>query len=657
MDKERVNIEQNLLKHKPKRNKGSREPQRKNPSGQTSGRIKQQPRKILSQVMFLGIMRTLRASSTEDVFTDIQHHEVISAIQIIPFRYNNLPTGYNFKLFIGAWIKTETNQLRLRSAVNPSSSHLILQSSTTTCDRLEANAWVFLLQVYEKQSSSPGHFIALDYFRTESNYEGKCVKATGNANNCVPECIDAINTKTVAGAFGSSFTTSFDDLPQNFPMVMDTEIQAIKGAVSGFIDFSGPTISKMSAQALVSGGAMTEIDANRIYLGNFIHSYQNHLFSDTPTPDVIFTEKEFYSRFHSIGLKLKNEEKLKLRTATPLFQQDTGHLPKSFCISGSLGYLDPADFISGDQIILKTTIKKSSSFEIILDFILEDVGNQEYKLKLHVKLDGSSSPVEVGLGTHLIVSGSSFFDVSFCFSFIKYQWTASKTNMFLYFSGYYFRRKTTNPRALEASVFLDPSVTFDLPPAAADVFLELLCAGSGSLSECQKVPFYIVDYREFDWGSSHYYSKEVQDLNPANNQFQVVKNCLHSYGPFGSKICLKCKKNYVWREGECKISDSIIPNCEQVQNVKTEVNSQPTEHCQRCQFSPNQWGIAPPSCLNHKDECVGPTYNLYSNLRCDFCLKPAPENCRCNDNQEVEVNTQVTNANYCKCRIADCKPF
>ena len=404
---------------------------------------------------------------------------------------------------------------------------------------------------------------------------------------------------------------------------------------------------------------MTEIPESRVYLGNFIHSYQKHLFSSSgPSGEIIFSDKDFYERMQYGGLRLMHKEKIKLRARTSLFQAKSGHLPKSFCISAYQSKIKPSEFTQGQQLMLKTVIRLDSDKFIALRYILQKLSdNDTFKLKLEVWTESGNLLQKDAQGTHIKYTESSFLDISFCFSFVKYQWKTDQTKMMLFFGGSYSARKLLIPRsrAMEASVKLIPKINLD--SANVDIFFEWICVGGVTPSYCQNSNLYVYDYREFNWGHSNYRSEEVQKLDTGNNFYNIITDCYHSYGSGGSNTCMQCRKNYDWRGGACIQGKTIIENCAQLQSVKTEVDGVPTEHCQRCNIDPTEWGIAPPACISGQEDCKGPEYNLFSLNRCDHCIHPAPNNCICNAYQTPVLNPVIPNANYCRCTVDNCKCY
>ena len=614
------------------------------------------PKTLISNLILLSIFRTFQLQkATSPVFTGIQHHPEHTNIQISPARTAALPSDSNFKFFVGAWLKAKNADFIIRGAKKPSPTsttiYLIRESSTTTCERILSYGWVFLLQVYEEDKHTPGQYNHLPYYRTDSKVSAAC---TPPDIDCSGFCAAAVAEDKLVKPFGPSVVSSFTS-QHTFEIIKNSVTLDIQGAVSGFIDYSGPSIPNEIAQALVSGGPMTEIPESRVYLGNFIHSYQKHLFLDPPGDDIIFSESDFYNRIWYGGLFLKHLEKVKLRPETKLFQADSSHLPKSFCLSGYLGPLNPHKVSTEERIIFNTTIKITGTSSINIHYMLEKQSDNDFKLKLNILVNEVSKFTQYGQGTPLTFTQPFIFDFSYCFSVIKYRWSDLKTEFFLYFNGIYFRRKDTNPRVLDASVGLAlQSINLHVQNTA-DVSFNWKCEGGPSPEDCQVLLLYLYDYREFNWGHSNYHSEDVQKLDTENDVFNTITNCQHAYGPVGSQICLQCKKNYDWIEGACVESKTVIKDCAQLQSVKTEVDGVPTQHCQRCWPTPNMWGIAPPACISEVAVCRGPDYNLHSSNRCDYCRNPAPNNCRCKAHQVSMPHPSITDANYCKCKVNNCK--
>ena len=103
----------------------------------------------------------------------------------------------------------------MRAVKDPAPANLIQETSTTKCNRIEANAWVYLLQVYEPDSSTTAKYNALSYYRSDSNVYSTCT-----TTDCGASCQKTLTEqeKTLIKILGSSFL-SFFHYPHEFSVV------------------------------------------------------------------------------------------------------------------------------------------------------------------------------------------------------------------------------------------------------------------------------------------------------------------------------------------------------------------------------------------------------------------------------------------------------
>ena len=621
---------------------------------------------IIWHLIFTGMVSSAPAYG----YTRLAYHKTGEKFSFDKDRLNGLDLARN-NLFISAWVKVKEKELKIRSVTRITADSMLRKGIENSCDELTVGAWIHLTQIYKYKRFYQGQtekiqLSAYGYYRTLSRSRISCGKGVG----ILPcQMTNPCTKPNLSEVLGPSFLAEVANLASpgsilfSFAVKISTKVQKIDRITSGFLKVEVNGIDNRIANAFTSGRP-EELTDNRVYLRNFIYNEQKHLFMPDPQPvtassDVIFTEKEFFSKFGGLGFSLGHGKEIKLKAGTPLFGGPDGTLPKSFCIISTFGEFKEKNFENGKYFYqqVKFSVEPKKVFTISYQLIKKTEKNQYFftpKVEVNYK-EGSSvdqKHTEESLYGDLPLADPSIIRMSFCFSLVlaevapKRGVYPEKSTVFLYVSARVKQRLGGNGFNLNRAVELSKEfkVEKDLKGQNVDIFYKW--ATSDPRNSWKEIA--LQEYREYDGGHSNIYEVETQARSPPDKS---DLGCNHFLGDGEGKVCINCDQGNAWfpSEKRCRWVTFVNPDskCSSMQEFDIKM-------CQACSIKPKTRGIASPECLDESG-CKPPNYNYYKEGRCDYCLNAFPNQCRCNDYQIQKDNKEVEKAKYCKCKVENCK--